>query len=326
MKYRIAIITPEYKNDYLTDTVIDGCILLNSKNPNFHFKIPKGYKSDFDDLGFILDEDLFVEFAKNSDLIIFCWGKDNTNHRLAEAINQFSKTVFIDGSEIGKNGRYDAEIQKAILDGSYAGRGKIDKEMEQKCALYFRREKPYVRDIIPFPFGIESDYTRFYSKETEKDIDFFCVFGQDEYPILRREVTEVLKKFCDENKFVCFTEKTDQENFYKTLARSKVGVSVGGGGFDTARFWEILGNNCLLLTETIDIYEPDSKRLDYKRIWQFKDLEDFKNKLEEAGQFLLNSYKQTDLYPEYSKILKEHSSEARILEVIEKAREKGIIQ
>ncbi|MES3005138.1 MAG: hypothetical protein V4690_03460 [Patescibacteria group bacterium] len=326
MNYKISIITPEYKNDYLTDTIIDGCILLKTENPGFEFKVPKGYLSGFDDTEFSLDEGLFVEYAKNSDLILFCWGKDNTNYKLAETINEFNKTVFVDGGEIGKNGRYDTGIQKAIVDGSYLNRGKIDKEMERKCVLYFRREKPYVRNILPLPFGIESDYTKFYSVDIKKDVDFFCVFGQDEYPILRREVTQVLKNFCVENNFTCFTDKTDQENFYKNLARSKVGISVGGGGFDTARFWEILGNNCMLLTETIDIYEPGSNRLDYKRIWQFKDLEDFKLKLEEVGQFLVNSYKQTDLAPEYSKILEEHSSKARVLEVIEKAREKGIIQ
>lgn len=326
MKYKIAIITPEYKNDYLTDTIIDGCILLKLEHPEFEFKITKGYASDFNDTEFSLEIKEFVEYAKDSDLIVFCWGKDNTNYKIAHTINEFNKTVFVDGSEIGRNGRYDIGIQKSIIDGSYTGRGKIDNEMEEKCAMYFRREKPYIRNIIPLPFGIESEYTKFYSKDVEKDIDFFCVFGQDEYPILRREVTQELRKFCNENNFVCFTEKTDQESFYKNLARSKVGVSVGGGGFDTARFWEILGNNCLLLTETIDIYEPDSKRLDYKRIWQFKDLEDFKIRLEEVGKFLQNDYLKTDLFPEYSKILEVHSSKSRVLEIIEKAKEKGIIQ
>lgn len=325
MKYKIAVITPKNKNDYLTETVLDGLLCIKKQNNDLDFKLPKKYPSIVDVYSHTLPDMDFVDYALKSDLIIFMWGKDNTDYELADRINHFEKTVYIDGSEIGKNGRYDLNIQNAILDGTYEGRGKIDLVMENKCALYFRREKPYIRNIIPFPFGIESKYLKYFDQRIKKDIDFFCVFGQDEYPLLRRECGEVLVKFCRENNFNCFVQKTDKDNFYKTLSRSKVGISVGGGGYDTARFWEILGNNCILITENIDIYNQGSDALNFKRIYQFKDIQEFEARLKDLGNFLLNSYDQSTMVDEYVDILEKHSSKSRVIEIIEKAKEKGII-
>lgn len=326
MKYKIAVITPKNKNDYLTDTVIDGLLSLRVDNAGLEFYIPKTYPPDFNEPEICLKDDNFMSFADTADLILFCWGKDNTDYEKINKINRFNKTVFIDGSEVGGDKRYDSEIQKKIISGTYKGRGAIDMEMENKCNLYFRREKPYLRDIIPLPFGIEKSYTKYYSKDTKKDIDFFCAFGYDDYAPLRKQSREALIDFCKKNNFVCFVEKTDKDNFYRMLSKSKVGISVGGGGFDTARFWEILGNNCILLTEKIDIYEDSSSRLKYSRVFEFSDLGEFKNKLEKIGEFLKSDYNEKVMLPEYEKILSEHSSKARVLEIIQKAKEKGIIQ
>ena len=324
MKYKIAIVTPEVKNDYLTDTLIDGLVSLKNEL-DLEFYAPEGYPCRISDFNSFLPTIPFFDFTERADLILFCWGKGNTNYELINRINRFNQTVFIDGSEVGGNRRFDSDIQKQLLERTYDGNGKVDKVMLKKCALYFKREKPYMDGIIPFPFGIERRYRRHYSEEVKKDTDFFCVFGQDEYPVLRREVRVALEEFCKKNNFSFFTEKTDQENFYKVLAKSKVGISVGGGGYDTARFWEILGNNCLLLTEKIDIYEEGSDRLKFRRMWQFKDLMEFKSELEKVANFLKTEYKKEDLRDEYETILSNHSSKARVLEILEKAREKGII-
>jgi hypothetical protein len=244
------------------------------------------------------------------------WGKNNTDYELVNYVDKFDKTIFIDGSEIGKNGRFDPVIQQQILNGIYDGNGRIDWEMLKLCRLYFRREKPYIDGILPLPFGIETKYSKYYSNDTKKDVDFFCVFGQEEYPKMRKDVKDILVSFCNKNGFSCFTQKTPEDNFYKMLARSKVGVSVGGGGYDTARFWEILANNCLLLTEKIDIYEPQSTRLNYDRIWQFSNHVDFEESLVKIGNLLKIGYNQADLEEGYQRILADHSSESRVLEVI----------
>ena len=144
--------------------------------------------------------------------------------------------------------------------------------------------------------------------------------------MLRRHVRESLEKYCQENNFTCVTKKTKTpEEFYKFLARAKVGVSVGGGGFDTFRFWEILGNNCLLMTEKIAIFEPGSLALDYRRIYQFDDLFDFQTQIDKIGHYLRTQYSQTDLKDEYETILVEHNSIARVNKIIEFAKSRKII-
>jgi len=323
---KLALITPKNKNDYLTDTVLDGLIDLKDTN-NIDFKISSRYPCHLNTGCYFLEKKDFLKFANEADAIILFWGKNNTDFDLVKKINKFDKTIFIDGSEVGKNKRYDFDIQNSILNFTYNGNGRIDKEMLEKCALYFRREKPYLEKIIPLPFGIENSYKKFYSSRIKKDIDLFCVFGQEEFPTMRKYCKEILINFCKKNNLSFFIEKTkDKESFYKTLARSKVGISVGGGGFDTARFWEILANNCILLTEKIDIYEPDSKKLDYNRIWQFSNLLDFQYQLEKIGDFLRIKYKQEEMFNEYKKIISEHSSKSRVEEIIFEARNKKILK
>ena len=137
----------------------------------------------------------------------------------------------------------------------------------------------------------------------------------------------MLEQFCKEHKFICHTAGTnDPDEFYEILSRTKVGVSVSGGGFDTARFWEILGNNCLLLTEKTDIYRQEDNTFNYKRIWEFKDIQDFEDKLNEVAHFLRNGYNQDDLDKEYKEILSQHSSKARVLTILNKAKEKNILK
>jgi hypothetical protein len=150
-----------------------------------------------------------------------------------------------------------------------------------------------------------------------------------------------LESFCEENGFSYRTKQTSslfsgmyseaaRRRFYKLLARAKVGISVSGGGFDTVRFWEILGNNCLLITETIDIYNERSNALDYERIIQFKDLDDFKRQLGNTMAFLKNGYDSAEtrdsMTDEYEAILTAHSSKSRVLAMLDVAERKGIIK
>jgi hypothetical protein len=318
----IAIVPPA-RRDYMTATMVDGLIELE-KEGGIHFMMPRAHDPATPDR--VLDHTAFIDYAQKADLIFLMWGKEGADKLLAEEIGQWEKTIYIDGSEVGKNRRFDDQIQKQILDGTYDGYGKVDFELLKTCALYFRREKPYLDGIIPLPFGIETRYVAEYSPDCKKDIDFFCVFGQDEYPLLRREATNIVRDFCNKNGFTCVTDKMPPDEFYKTLARSKVGISVGGGGFDTARFWEILGNNCLMITEKIDISFPNHQPLGYKRIWEFADLAEFEKKLTEVSHFVKESYNQADLAEEYKEIIKEHSTKARVMTVLAEAARKGIIR
>jgi len=326
MNYKIAVITPTEKQDYLTNTILDGLMQLKKEYPDLSFFTPTTCQSRLPVSSFLLPREKFVKLAHKADIILLFWGKNSTDLKLAHALDRWNKTVFIDGSEVGRNRRYNFIIQKEILEKKYNGFAAINKEMLDLCPLYFRREKPYINGIIPLSFGIELNYVKHYSPRKKKDIDFVCIFGQDEYPLMRRYVKELLVKYCDKNKFSYRVDKTDTpDEFYKLLSRAKAGISVGGGGYDTVRFWEILGNNCLLLTERIDIFQPDSKALDYERIWQFSNLYDFWYQLQKVGEFLRSEYNQENLAKEYKDILLHHSSKARVLKILEEARSKEII-
>ncbi|MEK7091931.1 MAG: hypothetical protein AAB900_03000 [Patescibacteria group bacterium] len=332
---KIALITPEHKEDYLTNTIIDGLLAL-AETGDLSWAAPLGYQSYLDFSAHQLERTEFVDFARKADLIFLCWGKDNTNLSLAVEINRFDKTIYVDGSEPGGNRRYDQVIQAKILAGDKEIRGAIDRELLAKCSLYFRREQPHPEGIIPLPFGIERRYLSAYDLDQQKDIDFFCIFGQNEFPPLRAEVQQSLQKFCQAHNLKCVTEPTSgfslsgdksagRAEFYQLLARSKVGISVGGGGFDTARFWEILANNCLLLTETLAIYEPGSSELAYQRIWQFKDLTEFEQQLEKMANYLQNEYPKAMLDLEHQEILAKHSTRARVEMILAVAKAKHLI-
>jgi hypothetical protein len=340
----IALITPKNKQDYMADTVLDGLMQLREANPNnggsIVCKVSPYCNSRLPVSDWKMPHDRFIEFARAADLIMLFSGKGNTtDYDMAEEIGRWDKTVFIDGSEPGKNNRLDPDIMKKIADGTYEGEGRVDLRMLEKCVLYFRRERPYRipgigKETIPLPFGIESKYVA-YLPGMKKDIDFVCVFGQEDYPPLRKQVRLALEEFCKKNSFSCRTGQTRglfsdiysepaRRRFYKTLARAKVGISVSGGGFDTVRFWEILANGCLVLTEKIDIYEEGSKALDYKCITQFNDFNDFGEKLEKVAAFLKDGYDsvdtRNDMAEEYGKIMVMHSSKARVMMILETAK------
>lgn len=334
----LAIITSRGRPDGLTRTVIDGVSSLN-KEADYKINLKTSYEHSkfrrFFNKNTCLSHDVFVDFAKKADLIILAWGKDNTDITLAEKIGAWNKTFYVDGSELGRNRRFDQKIMEEVSNGSYKDGGSINFELLNKCAGYFRREPPYVTGIIPLPFGIESRYIK-YKKGIKKDIDFVCIFGQEDYPTLRREVRLALEEFCKVNNFSYRTMQTRlpflspqgsiaQKRFRSLLARAKVGVSVSGGGYDTFRFWEILANNCILLADIIGIYPKDSGELKYKRIWQFSDVADFKLQLEAVGSYLKNEYNIKNMNGEYSQILERHSSKSRVLSILDVAIKKGLI-
>src|SRR5882724_4618249 len=131
---KVAVIPPISKSDYLANTVLDGLLDLSSDNNNeVEFKILANYPSPFPLDAHILSESGFISYAQSADLIILCWGKGSTNFALAEKIGKWEKTVFVDGSELGKDNRWNTEIQKKLVDMTYEGQGAINQEMLAKC-------------------------------------------------------------------------------------------------------------------------------------------------------------------------------------------------
>lgn len=333
---KIALIFPSGRGHYTANTVLDGLLQL-SEVGRVEFRISPDYPAPFTVDTFTLSRESFVLYAKEADLIFFVYAKHGNNMELAREIGRFEKTIFIDGSEPGGDRRYDAKITRAIIEGRYEGEGAIHAKMLAECPLYFRREKPYQDNIVPFPFGIERRYVR-YQSGTKKDIDFVCIFGQEDHPPLRKEAREWLAEYCKKEGLIAVTEQTKgfsfddvtkqagRGDYYDLLARARVGVSIGGGGFDTARFWEVLGNNCLLLTESVDIYEPGSQKLSYARIHEFKNMYDFVAQVKKLTRFLRSGYDEKAGNVEYEKVLAEHGTKARVETILSLAQEKKLIR
>ncbi len=324
---KISCIIPQIKDDYLVNTVIDGLSILEQENKIEWLVSSLSYKNTYikekNRPSSIQD---FINKAKQADIILLFWSKSGVDLDLIKQINCFNKTIFIDGSELGRNKRLDKDIVQKLNNLTWEGQGKIDQDLLNKCAGYFRREKPYINGIKPFPFGIERKYIG-WNKNIVKDIDFVCIFGQEQYPPLRKKVRKILESFCKKNELVYVTEKTKtRDEFYNILARAKVGISVSGGGYDTARFWEILGNNCILLTEKIDIYNDEDKRLQYNNIYEFNNENDFEDLLIKITQYLRTDYNINDLKKDYQNIINNHSSKARVNEIIDYCKDKGIIK
>ena len=342
--YKIAVVVPAERDDFYVDTVLDGLTELQKENQGLEFHYgdhyprsdnpvyptPKGFSNTAR-----MPREKLLSFAKDADLIILGYGKYGIDYDFVERINGWHKTVFVDGSEIGKNKWRDLTVQLEVIHGTYEGLGAPNKKMQKLCRAYFRREKPYTDGMIPFPLGIESRYATYYDPKKEKDIDFVCMFGQEEFPLTRKYAGELVEKFCKKNGFTCHTKKTrkypigrgplSQEKYLKILARAKVGIATGAAGYDSRRFWEILGNNCLVIAERFDLFEPDSDAMNYKRIFQYNNLYDFEYQLEKVGEFLRNGYDQKALEVEYQEILKRHSSKARVMTIIEEAKRVGLL-
>jgi len=174
---KIAVILPTKDWDYLANTVLDGLFQMKKEGKvEFFLSSDSFARLPIHDL--ILSQDDFIRYGRDeSDLIFLAWGKNKTDSELAEKIDCWGKTVFIDGSEPGRDGRYDFNIQRDILSGRHKGRGSVNFDLLSRCPLYFRREKPYLSGIIPLPYGIESSYLKYLNSSVKKDIDFACIFG-----------------------------------------------------------------------------------------------------------------------------------------------------
>lgn len=313
---RVAVIPPLEKRDYLVNTVLDGLDALRAGGEVESFALSEGYPVPSGLSLEILPELAFRAYAREADAVLLLWGKKKPNWKLADQLDCWAKTAFIEGSEPGGDRRFEVAIQRAIMDGASRIEGAVNLSMLQRCAAYFRREKPILPGMHSLPFGIERRYCTGAQAAVTKDIDFFCIFGQDKHPLLRRAVAEEIRRFCGREGFRCATEKVPPEQFYQLLARSKVGVSVGGGGYDTARFWEILGGNCLLLTERIDLVPPLGTTFAFGRIHEFGSLYDLVDLLPRIGRFLREAYDPAMLAGEYEEILRQHSSAARVRQIL----------
>ncbi len=324
----IAVITPGGKEDYLVRTVVDGLEQLRIDGIVKDVKYTSGNPRHFGISCHELNDDNFIKFARSADVILYCWGKVHDHKELVDIIGRYNITAYIDGSELGHNKRLEPQIVQKVEQGSYQEQGAINTDMLKRCVAYFRREKPYVKGVLPLPYGIERAYTKYSLDKNlkERSYDIISVFGQRKYPPLRELIASYVEMIKAQGSLRVWNTSTklpflspnsflSRWRFYKKLANARVGISISGGGFDTARFWEILGSGALLLTQKIDINFPDEIGLPQELYAEFSSGLDIDEKL----KMLLvraNKVSQEDYRRAYSDLIKHHSSAARMRYVL----------
>jgi len=120
--------------------------------------------------------------------------------------------------------------------------------------LFFKVENDRTFDIYSLPYCMERRYVANYAI---KDVSVSCIFGPTNS--LRAQVLNHIQDmkisdyFCGELYDVLKTDWNQttggRSNFlyYRMLGRSKMSISIDGGG-NIARFFEILANRCLLIS------------------------------------------------------------------------------
>jgi len=109
------------------------------------------------------------------------------------------------------------------------------------------------RGLVPLPFGWVGPLPA--RRPTEYDVAFLSTPTSD----VRMDVRSQLERLAAEGVRVRLLEEgefLDWATYMDVLTRSRIGVSVRGGGFDTYRYWEIAAAGALLLAETPRIVIP----------------------------------------------------------------------
>tara|TARA_Y100000310_G_C20588848_1_gene766893 strand:+ start:145 stop:1092 length:948 start_codon:yes stop_codon:yes gene_type:complete len=223
--------------DCSVDMVYYGMITLLGEDSVDHIPDKPHYYGDDTHLGKTAENILFPfkkkgltahPNYKDYDLIIAHHVVEGT---WVKAVSAHNKVVVVDGCD---------------------GAG-IDPSMYEACSLYFKREcyqatlNEYSKCIsLPFAFIKNMEY-----KSTLKDIDVSFIATHGQYPSsdLRFKVFRMLsnlKQKSNLNGFNVVTELTERPNYNYSwkeymdiLYRSRISISMIGGGQDTYRYWEI---------------------------------------------------------------------------------------
>ncbi len=253
---KIACVTPDRKQDYLVETVLEG---LHELGHELVVSDPGN--------GFCKKEMIDGDFqaaAAGCDLMLVFFGKQRGNrpprrYFLDQVDVPKERVAYVDGSEWSATGWEAAGQAEGSLADWKQRRGSpwVDAEMLQRCGHYFKRET-YPEDtflnVVPLPFALRK---RHILNPTMKDIDVFCSFGHTKTG-LRSEAIEVAESFKrDGNLNVVVRSGMPPDEYRSTLERSRVVIDAWGGGDTTDRFWEGVGAKACVVYQRHNVITPD---------------------------------------------------------------------
>jgi hypothetical protein len=106
------------------------------------------------------------------------------------------------------------------------------------------------------------------------------------------------------------TGRVNPDEYYREIMRSRIAVSIRGGGFDTCRFWEIPACRTLLLSEKPDIDIPGGFEDGKHAVFCQNNLSD----LTGLVKYYLDHDEQRERITEqgYQHLLRHHACERRV--------------
>ncbi len=114
--------------------------------------------------------------------------------------------------------------------------------------------------------------------------------------------------------------KLDLSDYFRLLGRSKIGLSLRGGGFDSMRYWEIVASKTLLLSEKPTIYIPNNFEDGKHAVFCRPDLSDL---LDLVRSYIRDEARRKEIAQAgYKHLLKYHTCEQRAMQFLKVCRER----
>jgi len=237
----------------------------------------------------------------------------NAYYKIMNEIDENIPRVFIDGGDFPElGGDFDRLGGRDIFN-------KIQKE--KPFDLIFKREycldKEYSDNVYALPMCFNYDLLPKIDKNYKYDVSFWAV---ETDPIRTKALSMLEDKYdCKENGTIrnqIMKKYKRKGDFYlQEISRSKIGLNLRGGGWDTLRFWELTGMGCFVISQKLNI-AIDNNFIDKEDIIYCKD--DLSDLYELCDYYLANDKERERIAANArKKVEKYHTDEKRAEKVIE---------
>ena len=252
MTWKLLLITPDRKQDYLTELVIEGLQQLNCEL--YASDVGNGIAKSH------LENDLLTK-RYDAAIAFFAKVRGNSNPKYHLLQNFVGKIpiAYVDGSEWTASGNPNTNQMNESLFNVSKRKGIpwINERMLQISTSYLKREcfeSDANMGIIPLPFGLMNHHK--IAVPAEKDIDLFCVFGQCNTG-LRSHAMQKCNEIKQSTKYKVIVETNlPKTQYVELLSRSRIVIDAWGGGETCDRFYEALGAQACCLYQRYNVVIP----------------------------------------------------------------------
>lgn len=315
------------KYDYLQDLTYNGLVKVLGRRSvveaktifRYHFPLKKYPK----DLGY---QGLDLSFLTNSasgkfDAVVVASAKPDCfelYEQLMPNLPSTVKTIFIDG---GDNPEIGGDFQRLRCPEIYERITNV-RPFDYIFKREYLKNKVYEQHVFPLPFSVQtSKYPLINDGSFKYDVAFWAV----ESDPIRTKVLEFLQsRFdCAENGTV---QNQDFHNYarkglfyFEELKRTKISLNFRGTGWDTLRYWEIMGLKSFMISQRMQIEIPNDY-VDGKEIIHCSD--DLDDLEELCNYYLKNDDKRQAIVEKaYEKTMTFHTVECRANYILQKIKD-----